>query len=51
VSVDYEGDGWAKTVERTKPNVEVDVTVVEIRDLKERLVKLTEMVEKLGAST
>ncbi|MCJ1443553.1 MAG: hypothetical protein MMC23_004052 [Stictis urceolatum] len=44
---DFESDGWAKTVESTKPNVETDAAVLEIRDLKEKLEKLTAMVEEM----
>ena len=28
---DWEGDGWAKTVENTRPNVETDAAVLEVR--------------------
>ena len=55
--VDFERDGWKKTVERVKPNVEVDQATTEVRalkgvvaELKGMLVKLLEMqgVEKEG---
>lgn len=42
--VDFESDGWAKKVEGTKPNVETDVAVVEIRELREQVEELKKMV-------
>ena len=42
--VDFESDGWAKKVEGTKPNVEADVAVVEIRELREQVEELKKMV-------
>ena len=43
--VDLEAEGWTKKVERTKPNVETDATVLEVRDLKEKMGELLELVE------
>ena len=43
--VDFESDGWAKKVESTKPNVETDVAVVEIRELRAQVEDLKKMVE------
>lgn len=43
VDVDFEADGWAKTVEGTKPNVATDVAVVEIRELREQVEDLKKM--------
>ena len=45
---DFEADGWAKTVESTKPNVETDTAVLEIRLLKEKLEKVMGLVEKIS---
>ena len=47
-----EGDGmgweeWEKVVQRTKPNVEVDAAVVEVRELRERVEGLMRAVEGL----
>jgi hypothetical protein len=47
---DYEADGWAKAVEATKPNVETDAAVLEIRELKEKVEQLVKIVEGLSAS-
>jgi len=44
---DFEGEGWAKKVEQTKPNVEEDGSLVEIRKLRLELVQLRDLVEKL----
>ena len=43
--VDFEADGWAKTVEMTKPNVEVDSTLLEVRELQKQVRELAEMVK------
>ena len=45
--VDFEADGWAKTVEATKPNVFADATMLEVRELKKQVRELTEMVRAL----
>jgi len=37
---DFEADGWAKKVEGTKPNVETDAAVLEIRALKQEIEEL-----------
>ena len=42
---DFEVDGWAKAVEATRPNVETDAAVIEIRELKEKIGELQRMVE------
>ena len=44
---DFETDGWAKAVEATKPNVETDAAVLEIRELKQKVGELMKMVEGL----
>ena len=43
--MDFESDGWAKKVESTKPNVETDVAVVEIRELRAQVEDLKKMIE------
>jgi hypothetical protein len=44
---DFENDGWAKKVEQTKPNVEVDGAIVEMRKLKKDIDELKEMISQL----
>ncbi|KAL8832211.1 MAG: hypothetical protein Q9170_004970 [Blastenia crenularia] len=43
--VNFETDGWAKKVEATKPNVDTDAAVLEIRELKEQISELKKLVE------
>ncbi|KAI4169463.1 MAG: hypothetical protein LQ343_005678 [Gyalolechia ehrenbergii] len=43
-NVDFENDGWAKKVESTRPNVDTDAAVLEIRELKAQLVELKRLV-------
>ncbi|KAI9805121.1 MAG: hypothetical protein M1825_000955 [Sarcosagium campestre] len=47
--LDFERQGWAKICQDAKPNVETDAAVIEIRDLKVKLERLTELVEQLAA--
>ena len=42
---DFEGEGWSKKVEATKPNVETDAAVLEVLELKEKIEELTRLVE------
>ncbi|KAL9003915.1 MAG: hypothetical protein Q9188_003231, partial [Gyalolechia gomerana] len=42
--VDFENDGWAKKVESTRPNVDTDAAVLEIRELKAQLAELKRLV-------
>jgi hypothetical protein len=44
---DFEGDGWAKKCEETKPNVEVDGTLVEVKELRKEIEELKEMLRSL----
>ena len=44
---DFEADGWAKKVEETKPNVETDAAVLEVRELKKQVTQLMKLVEKI----
>ena len=55
---DFEADGWDKKVQNSKPNVEFDTAVLEVkklqgevRELKELLVKLVEKSEGWGSET
>lgn len=43
--VDWEADGWAKTVERTKPNVEIDAATAEVRKLRAEMAELRQLLE------
>lgn len=43
--LDFEADGWAKKVEVTKPNVETDAAVLEIRALKQEIEDLKNLLE------
>ena len=45
--MDFESTGWAKRVGETKPNVIVDGTLLEVRELKKQMKELIEMVERL----
>ena len=45
--LDFESDGWAKRVDSTKPNVEVDGTLVEVRELRKELAELSKLVGRL----
>lgn len=47
MQVDLEGEGWVKTVDTVKPNVEDDAAVVEVRKLRRELDELKEMLSKL----
>lgn len=46
--IDFEGEGWDKKVEKTKPNVEVDADVVEIRQLKTQIEELKELIRGMS---
>jgi hypothetical protein len=55
---DFEADGWDKKVQSTKPNVEFDTAVLEVkklqgevRELKDLLVRLVEKSEGWGNDT
>ncbi|KAL9105630.1 MAG: hypothetical protein Q9227_009242 [Pyrenula ochraceoflavens] len=46
--IDFEGEGWDKKVESTKPDVKVDATLFEVRELKEQLEDLKRMVRAVS---
>jgi hypothetical protein len=48
--VDFESDGWAQKVTESTPNVEVEVAVLEVRELKEQVQELMKMVQSLKES-
>lgn len=43
--LDLESEGWTKKVATTKPNVETDAAVLEVRELKEKVLELKKLVE------
>lgn len=47
--MDFEADGWGKTVESAKPNVENDEATIEVRKLRAEVGELKQMLEKLIA--
>lgn len=47
--LDFEQDGWAKTVERTKPNVEVDGDILAIQELQREIADLKDLVKRIGS--
>ena len=46
--IDLESEGWIKKVQSTKPDVEVDIDVVEIRELKAQVAELTELIKGMS---
>lgn len=48
--MDFESTGWAKRVGDTKPNVIVDGTLLEVRELRKEIKELMDMVERLKGS-
>ncbi|KAI1613078.1 hypothetical protein EDD37DRAFT_648591 [Exophiala viscosa] len=46
--VDFESEGWGKKVQSTKPVVEVDADVVEIRELKAQINELRDMIRGMS---
>lgn len=46
--VDFEGEGWSKKVEGTKPNIDTDAAVLEIRELREKVDELKKMIEGIA---
>ena len=48
---DFEGDGWTKRCEATKPNVEVDATLVELRELRKEVEGLKGLLTSIREAT
>ena len=48
--IDFEAEGWEKKVTSSKPDVQVDTDVVEIRELRKQVDDLIKMVSKLSPS-
>jgi hypothetical protein len=46
--VDFDADGWAKTVDAAKSNVEVEPSVLEVRKLKEEIDELKKMLLEIS---
>lgn len=44
---DFDSEGWTKKVEVTRPNVETDVTVLEVRELKTQITELRKLIQEL----
>ncbi|ODH27530.1 hypothetical protein ACO22_04164 [Paracoccidioides brasiliensis] len=47
LNIDFGADSWDLKVAKTKPNVEVDPCVLEVRELKGQVVELMELTKKL----
>lgn len=47
--VDFEAEGWTKTVEMARPNVEVDRDVFEVMKLKDEIKELRKLVERMAS--
>lgn len=45
--VDFEAEGWTKKVEASRPNVETDAAVLEVRELRRRVEELVQVAEGL----
>ena len=43
--VNFESDGWSKKVDSSKPNVETEAAVLEIRELKKQVGELKNLIE------
>jgi Polycystin cation channel len=46
--MDFEAEGWQKKVDVSKPNVEADAAVVEVRELKKQVAELKDLVRGLS---
>jgi hypothetical protein len=44
---DFESDGWAKKVQASRPNVEFDTAVLEVRQLRQEVKELKDMMKML----
>lgn len=45
--VDFEAEGWSKKVDSSKPNVETEAAVLEIREVRKQLDELRGLVERI----
>jgi len=45
--VDWESDGWAKKVEASKPNVEIDAATQEVKKLRKQVEELKDLMKQL----
>lgn len=45
-ALDLESEGWKEKVEDTRPNVETDATVVEIRELRDKINQLAKLISE-----
>ncbi|KZF23335.1 hypothetical protein L228DRAFT_219586 [Xylona heveae TC161] len=48
--IDFETEGWSKEVAHTAPNVEINATLLEVRELKDQIKELKSLVEDLRFS-
>lgn len=48
--IDFETDGWKKTVEAVRPNLEDDPAVLVVRQLREEVDKLREMIAEIASA-
>lgn len=48
---DFEGDGWNKKCEASKPNVEMDATLVEVRELRRDMEELKGLLRAIREAT
>lgn len=48
---DFEGDGWAKKCEESKPNVETDATLIEVRELRVEVEELKTLLRAIKEAT
>jgi len=46
--IDWESEGWSKMVKSTKPNIEVDTAVVEIRELRKEVGDLRKLIRDMS---
>lgn len=49
--MDFEGDGWGKRVEESRPNVEVDATLSEVRELRKEVQELKGLLRAIREAT
>ncbi|KAJ9619144.1 Calcium channel yvc1 [Taxawa tesnikishii (nom. ined.)] len=47
--VDFEGEGWSKRVENTRPNVETDATLSEVKELRKEIDELKSLLRGISS--